>query len=102
MAKIIETPKIEFIDNYTQKLDKKQLVTKPIKSSSNRPKLFTKQVVIKLSPELLTTIDYVSSNYRFNNEKIYSGRSNFIRSSCIHLLRLKLKEMECGICLGKA
>jgi len=58
-----------------------------------REKIFTEQVVVKLSKELLTTIDYVVSNYHFNDGKVYRGRSNFIRSACIYMLRSKLSEM---------
>jgi len=63
------------------------------KRKRTREKIYTEQVVVKLSKELLTVIDYVVSNYHFEGKRVYKGRSNFIRSSCINMLRLKLAEM---------
>ena len=58
-----------------------------------REKIFTEQIPTKFSKELLTAIDYVVANYHFNGKRVYRGRSNFIRSACIYMLRLKLTEM---------
>jgi metal-responsive CopG/Arc/MetJ family transcriptional regulator len=61
---------------------------------SSRPKLFTVQVLVKLSPSILDSLDYVVSNYVSSSGKKFKGRSTFIREATIKFLASKLTELK--------